>query len=163
MPRRHSSTTTGATEEQLASARSRLSQARAALDALSAQRQEMDTVAPVDGVILAKVAHAGEVAAPGGILLSLADLSEVQLTVYVAENRLGQVALHQAVRVAVDALPGRTFEGWVAQIADSAEYTPRNVATKEERVTTVYAVQIVLPNPEALLKPGMSADATFVR
>jgi HlyD family secretion protein len=152
----------GASGEQRAAARSRLAQAQAALDALIAQGHELVIVAPADGVILSQAAHAGEVAAPGGTLLSMADLSEVKLTVYVAENRLGEVAVQQTVRVAVDALPGRIFEGRVTQIADSAEYTPRNVATKEGRVTTVYAVQIALPNPEALLKPGMSADATFV-
>jgi HlyD family secretion protein len=153
----------GATEEQLAATRSRVTQAQAALGALLARRQEMVIVAPSDGVILAAMAHAGEVAAPGGTLLSLADLSQVKLMVYVAENRLGQVALNQAVHVVVDALPAWTFEGRVAEIADRAEFTPRNVATQEERVTTVYAVEIVLPNPEGLLKPGMSADASFVR
>jgi len=151
----------GASEEQLAVARARVAQARAALDALLAQREEMVIVAPVDGIVLSRAAHAGEVAMPGSTLLSLADLSEVKLTVYVAQNRLGQVALEQRVSIRVDAFPGRTFEGRVVHIADHAQYTPRNVATKEERVNTVYAVEILLPNAEGLLKPGMPADARF--
>jgi multidrug resistance efflux pump len=153
----------GATEEQLAVARSRVSQAQAALDTLSQRREEMVIIAPVTGTVLSRVAHAGEVAAPGGTLLTVADLAELKLTVYVAENQLGLVGLKQTVLVTVDAFPGQEFEGWVSHIADQAQYTPRNVATKQERATTVYGVDIVLPNAAGLLKPGMSADATFVQ
>ena len=152
----------GLTEEQLAAARRRVDQARAGLDALVAQRAEMTILAPMDGIVVAMVAHSGEVALPGGTLLSIADLAEVKLTVYVPESRLGQVALQQKALVAVDAVPGRVFEGSVGHIADQAEYTPRNVATKEERVNTVFAVEIRIPNADGSLKPGMSVDARFV-
>ena len=152
----------GPTEEQLAAARRRVDQAQAGLDALTAQRAEMTLLAPMDGIVVAMVAHSGEVALPGGTLLSIADLVEVRLTVYVPESRLGQVALQQKALVVVDAVPGRVFEGSVGHIADQAEYTPRNVATKEERVNTVFAVEIRIPNADGSLKPGMSADATFV-
>nr|MBC7244765.1 efflux RND transporter periplasmic adaptor subunit [Chloroflexota bacterium] len=151
----------GATEEQLAAARARVEQARAALDALLAQRKQMVIVAPIDGVVLSRAVHVGEVVAPGGNMLSLADLTQVQLTVYVPENRLGEIALNQKVRVSVYAYPGRVFEGQVVRIADQAQFTPRNVASKEERVNTVYAVEIQLSNEEGLLKPGMAADARF--
>ena len=151
----------GATEEQLAAGRARVEQAQAALDALLAQRKEMTLVAPMDGVVLSRAVHAGEVVAAGGKVLALGDLAQVKLTVYVAENRLGEVALDQKVQVSVDAYPGRIFEGRVMRIADQAQFTPRNVATKEERVNTVYAVEILLPNEGGLLKPGMTADVRF--
>ncbi|MBC7260541.1 MAG: efflux RND transporter periplasmic adaptor subunit, partial [Chloroflexi bacterium] len=151
----------GATEEQLAAARARVEQAQAALDALLTQRSEIVIRAPSSGVVLSRAVHIGEVVAPGGKILGLADLAQVKLTVYVTENRLGEVALNQKVTVRVDAYPGRTFEGRVVRIADQAQFTPRNVATKEERVNTVYAVEISLPNEEGLLKPGMAADAMF--
>lgn len=151
----------GATEEQLATMRARVEQAQAALDALLAQRQEMAIYAPISGIVLSKAVHIGEVVAPGGKMFSLADLTRVKLTVYVAENRLGEVALNQKVLVSVDAYPGRIFEGQVVRIADRAQFTPRNVATKEERVNTVYGVEISLSNEDGLLKPGMAADATF--
>ncbi len=153
----------GASDEQLSAARARVAQAQAALDALLAQREEMVISAPIDGVVLSRAAHEGEVIMPGSALLSLADLSELTLTVYVPENRLGKVALNQKVSVTVDSFPERTFEGHVAYIADQAQYTPRNVATKEERVNTVYAVKIHLSNAEGLLKPGMPAEAEFVQ
>ena len=151
-----------ASPEQLKVARARVGQAQATLDALQAQRQEWVILAPVRGTVLSHAVHAGEVIAPGAALLSIADLSQVKLTVYVAENRLGEIALNQKVSVTADAFPGRTFEGRVTHIADQAQYTPRNVATKEERVNTVYAVEVVLANGEGLLKPGMPADAVFL-
>jgi HlyD family secretion protein len=94
-------------------------------------------------------------------VLTLADLSRVTLAVYVPENRVGQVQIGQTVRVTVDSFPGRAFEGQVIRIGSQAEFTPRNVATAEERLNTFYAVEIRLSNPDGLLKPGMPADATF--
>jgi HlyD family secretion protein len=103
----------------------------------------------------------GEVAAPAATILAVADLSEVTLTVYVPQNRIGQVRLGQTVQVTVDSFPGRTFAGQVTRIGDEPEFTPRNVATQEERQNTFFAVKARLPNPEGFLKPGMPADATF--
>ncbi len=152
----------GASQQQLTAARARVTQAQALLDGLMSRRAEMTVTAPADGVVLSQALRAGEIAAPGATLLALADLSEVKVTVYVAENRLGRMALDGQVNMAVDSFPGRVFTGRIAWIADQAQYTPRNVATKEERVNTVYAVEIRVPNPEGLLKPGMAADVTFV-
>jgi len=75
---------------------------------------------------------------------------------------VGRVKLGQSVQVTVDTFPGRTFLGKVTYIAPEAEFTPRNVQTKEERVTTVFGVRVELPNRDHALKPGMPADATFV-
>lgn len=152
----------GVSQQQLTAARARVTQAQALLDGLVARRAEMTVTSPADGVVLSQALRAGEIAAPGATLLALADLSEVKVTVYVAENSLGRIALDEQANVVVDSFPGRVFMGRIAWIADQAQYTPRNVATKEERVNTVYAVEIRAPNPEGLLKPGMAADVTFV-
>ncbi len=153
----------GATEEEIAVARARVAQAEARRQAVVSQREEYRLLAPEDGVVLSCACHTGEIAAAGGTLLTLADIDQVWLTAYVPENRLGWVAVGQSVSVAVDAYTGRIFEGRVSHIADQAEYTPRNVATQEERVSTVYAVEVAIANADHLLKPGMSADAVFVR
>jgi len=79
----------------------------------------------------------------------------------VPEKQIGLVELGQAVRVMVDSFPGRVFGGRVTRIGDEPEFTPRNVATQEGRLNTFYAVQVRLSNEEALLKPGMPADAIF--
>jgi len=151
----------GATREQIAALEARVTQAQAALDSLLTQRGMMTIASPVDGTVVNVVAHPGEVAAPGAPLLTVADLSELYLNVYLPETQIGRVHLGQGVQVAVDSFPGRFFEGQVIYIASRAEFTPRNVATKEERVNLVFAVEVRLPNDDGALKPGMPADAVF--
>jgi len=152
----------GAAPEQLDVALARVAQAQTALDAVLEQSAELVVEAPSEGTVLALVAHEGEVVAPGGLLLAVADLSQVKLKVYITQRDLGQVAMNQPVLVTVDAFPQRQFEGHVAHIADQAQYTPRSVSTRDERVNTVFAVEILLANPQGLLKPGMPADAQFL-
>jgi len=89
----------------------------------------------------------------------VAKLDEVNLTIYVPEDKLNRVYLGQAVEVQVDSFPSRVFTGTVSYISQQAEFTPRNIQTQEERVNMVFAVKVRLPNPEYLLKPGMPADA----
>jgi multidrug resistance efflux pump len=152
----------GATSEEIAIAEAQVEQAQAALAKLTVQRDKQTLVAPVGGVVLEINVHAGELAMPGGTMLTLGDLDHVNLTVYVPEDKLGQVKLGQAVAVSVDSFPGQSFEGAVVRIADEAEFTPRNVQTKEERVNMVFAVEVRIPNPDYKLKPGVPADAAIV-
>lgn len=151
----------GPTDEQIAALEARVAQARAALDSLLAQRAMMEIASPLDGVVVDVAAHAGEVASAGAALLTVADLSEVRLVVYLPETHVGRVHVEQAVQVAVDSFPDRVFEGQVIHIASRAEFTPRNVTTKEERGNLVFAVKVRLPNDDGALKPGMPADAVF--
>ena len=116
---------------------------------------------PIDGVVIDCAVHQGEVAAPGATIVTVADLKQVKLTVYVPETQIGHVSLGQAVQVSVDSFANRSFEGTVTHIADAAQFTPRNVATKEERVNLVFAVEISLSNEDGALKPGMPADTVF--
>jgi HlyD family secretion protein len=160
----------GATPEQLRTAKSRISQAESGVKAVQAGLDQAAIVAPQHTgadrasdpwTVTTMALHTGEVASPGSRILQLADLGQVTLTVYVAEPDLGRVKLGQAAEVVVDSYPGRSFQGTVTQIADEAEYTPKNVETREQRVNTVYAIKIALDNPDGALKPGMPADATF--
>jgi len=145
--------------EDIAIAQAKVHKAEAALHTLEVMRKKMMLRAPCDGVISSRSVEVGELAGPGKPLLTIADLSEVILTVYVPETQIGLVKLGQRAVVTVDSYPGRGFPGQVTYIADQAEFTPRNVQTKEERVNIVFAVKITLPNPEGKLKPGMPADA----
>jgi HlyD family secretion protein len=151
----------GSTPEEVAVAEANLKQAQAAVDALRVQREKIILQAPVEGLIVSRSIEPGEIAAPGATLLRLADLDRVKLTIFVPETQIGSVQLGQPVDVAVDAYPGRTFQGKVTLIAHEAEFTPRNVQTQEERTNLVFAVKVSLENPEHLLKPGMPADATL--
>ncbi len=157
----------GATAEEIAMLEAQVSQAGAALSAAEASLKALDIElsrselkTPAGGVILERLVHEGELAAPGAALFTLADLDEVTLTVYVPEADLGKVSLGQPVEVTVDAYD-QVFEGQVSAIASEAEFTPKNIQTQEERVHMVFAVKVHLDNIGHLLKPGMPADALF--
>lgn len=116
---------------------------------------------PIDGVTLERLAEPGEVITAGSSLLTISDLDALTLTVYVPEDRYGQISLGQACQVTVDSFPGQTFSGIVRHIADQAEFTPRNVQTTGSRKTTVFAIRIELAPSGGKLKPGMPADVQF--
>jgi HlyD family secretion protein len=84
------------------------------------------------------------------------------LTIYISETDIGRVRQGQKANVTVDSFPGQVFAGTVTFIAQEAQFTPRNVQTKDERATTVFAVRIELTNSDHGLKPGMPADAVIV-
>ncbi len=138
-----------------------LEQARAAKAVLDVQLTKTLLSAPTNGVILTRNVEPGEMASPGSTLLVIGELAIVKLTVYVPENRYGEVKLGQNVTITVDSFPGETFTGSVKHIADKAEFTPRNVQTVDGRRTTVYAIEIEVPNPDFKLKSGMPADVVF--
>jgi HlyD family secretion protein len=93
--------------------------------------------------------------------LTIGELDKLKVTVYIPEDRYGQIHLGDQAQLAIDSFPGQTFTGVVDRISDTAEYTPRNVQTKEERQTTVYAVELSVANPDGKLIPGMPVDVTF--
>lgn len=149
----------GPTDDQLAVADAQVQEAVAQLASLETRIDRMVMYAPIGGVVLDQLVHTGELASPGVPLVTLANLDVVELTVYVTAGQFDSVALGQTVRVQVDSFPGRSFDGTVIYIADEAEFTPRSIQTREERVNLVYAVKIRLENPDHALKPGMPADA----
>ncbi|MFQ6102331.1 MAG: HlyD family secretion protein [Anaerolineae bacterium] len=151
----------GPTEEEVAVAKAQVEQAEAAVGLIDAQIAQLTLTAPMDGLVTTRSGRTGETATAGAPLLTIANLDEVTLVIYIPENRIGQVQVGQQVEVQVDSFPERTFVGEVASIAGEAEFTPRNVQTQEERVNLVFAVKVRIPNPGHALKPGMPADATI--
>lgn len=150
-----------AAEAQVSATQGQVQAAEAALAVLEVQHARFTITAPADGVILTRAVQPGEVVAPGGTLLELADLNSLTLTVYVSETRYGTISQGEGASVAVDSYPGESFPATVTHIADQAEFTPRNTQTTEGRRLTVYAVELRLANPDGKLKPGMPADVTF--
>jgi multidrug resistance efflux pump len=153
----------GATPEQIGAVEAQVEVARAGLQVLNVQLEKLRLESPISGLVLARPVHVGEVALPGAPLLTLANLDRVTLTLYVPEDQLGHVQLGHPVSVTVDAYPDEVFPGTVALIASEAEFTPKNVQTREERVNMVFAVKVELPNTDHKLKPGMPADAVLPR
>jgi HlyD family secretion protein len=151
----------GATQEQIAVTEAQVKQAQAAADLLKVQLDKMNLTAPTSGLVMERTVHRGEMATAGATLMTIANLNEVTLTIYIPEDEIGKVKVGQTVEVSVDSFPGKVFEGQVNYIASEAEFTPKNVQTKEERVNMVFAVKVKIPNPEHELKPGMPADAVI--
>ncbi|MBU1106061.1 MAG: efflux RND transporter periplasmic adaptor subunit [Candidatus Riflebacteria bacterium] len=142
---------------QQAKAKSEASEASLKQALLSLSFTELE--APMAGTILAKAAEAGEFVKQGQPVVTIGNLQNIFLRVYVSETKLGLVKIGQPVKINVDTYPNETFSGKVSFISQEAEFTPKNVQTHEERVKLVYRVKISVNNPDQKLKPGMPADA----
>jgi len=140
-----------------------ISQAEASLALLDTQMEKLTIYAPMDGVVLTRNVEPGEFIQPGAVALTMADLNELTITVYVPDPRLNEIKLGQSATVTIDVASGEspTFNAEVIHIADQAEFTPRNVQTVEGRSSTVFAVKLKVTDPEGKLKIGMPADVTF--
>jgi multidrug resistance efflux pump len=152
----------GASDEQIAVFEAQVDQARANLEALEVKQDKYRIHSPIEGQVIERVVTQGERVLQGSTLMTLGNLDRVELTVYVPEPDMGRVDLGQSVEVTVDTFPGKPFHGKVTMISQEAEFTPKNVQTKEERANTVFAVKVEIPNQEHRLRPGMPADAVFV-
>jgi HlyD family secretion protein len=147
--------------KELDKSKSALSQAEASLALIDAQITKLAVHAPLDGVILTRNVEPGEFVQPGAVAMTMADLSNLTITVYIPEDRYGAISLGQTAEVKVDSFPDMTFTATVIHIADQAEFTPRNVQTVEGRSATLYAIKLSVQDPEGKLKIGMPADVTF--
>ncbi len=117
---------------------------------------------PVAGTVLETNLEVGELAFPGTVILTLADLKKPWIKIYVQETKIGLVKPGQKAEITVDSYPGKVFYGKIVSIANKAEFTPKTIQTREERVKLVFAVKIVVANTGLELKPGMPADAKII-
>jgi len=150
-----------AAEQDVAAARAQVESARAALGLAEIQLGYTELKAPFDGIVLSRNAEPGEVVSPGQEVLSISDLSSVDLKVFVDETEIGRVHPGQTVEVKIDTFPDKTYTGTVSFISPEGEFTPKIIQTRKERVKLVYLVKIRLANPNLELKTGMPADAWF--
>jgi len=137
-------------------------QAQAQVDIITHQLEKAKVDSPLSGQILERYVEAGELVNVGTKLFSVADLSRLWLDVYVPESKLGLVQVGQEVEITVDSFPDEVFKGKVIFINGEAEFTPKNIQTKEERSKLVYRVRLDVPNPGNKLKIGMPADADIL-
>lgn len=149
----------GLRKDEITAARARRDQATAQTDALLRKVQNCSLLAPTSGTVTLRSVEVGELVSIGSNLARITYLDRVKLMIYVNETEVGKVKLNQAAKVAIDADDSRTFDGKVVFISPTAEFTPRNVQTKEERTKLVFGVKIEIDNPDGMLKPGLPADA----
>lgn len=122
---------------------------------------ECTIIAPSDGVITARLLEPGSVAGPGSRVLTLVNTTTARVIFFLPNAELGRAKLGSPAQVHVDAFPDRTFEGTVRRIAAEAEFTPRNVQTREDRDRLVYAVEVHVDNPDGTLRAGMPAEVVL--
>jgi HlyD family secretion protein len=151
----------GSRPEEIDAARARRDQAVAQVKAIKKKIDDSFVVAPIDGMITQKAVEEGEIVMPNASLFRISRLDKVHLIIYVSEEELAKVKLGQDAKVYIDAEPKKPFIGKVIYISSIAEFTPKNVQTKEDRTKLVFGVKIEIPNPEQALKPGMPADAVI--
>ncbi|MFQ5846545.1 MAG: HlyD family secretion protein [Candidatus Methylomirabilales bacterium] len=148
-----------AARRHIEAAKARIQSAEAGQALAQANVKDTRVMAPFSGTVLRKLVEGGEVVAAGTPLVTFVDLSKLHVKVYLPERDIGKVKLGSPAQVYVDAFPKRFFDATVSEVSQQAEFTPRDIHMKDERVKLVFAVKLALKNPEGFLKPGMPADA----
>ncbi|MCA9726664.1 MAG: efflux RND transporter periplasmic adaptor subunit [Candidatus Eisenbacteria bacterium] len=149
----------GSRPEEIDAAAARLDAADARVAQIRQQIADARIVAPSAGRVTEKLAEPGELLGVGSPVVILTNLDSPWLTVYLSEPDLGRVALGQDVDVTTDG--GEERKGTLTYVSSEAEFTPRNVQTRDERVKLVFEARVGLENPDGIWKPGMPAEASL--
>jgi HlyD family secretion protein len=148
-------------EQELPLRRAEIERAKASLAMVESQLADTIVVSPVDGVVLVKAADVGEVLAAGTTVVTIGDIDHPWLRAYINQTDLGKIKLGMKAEVTTDSYPNKAYKGHISFIASEAEFTPKQIQTKEERVKLVYRFKIDLDNPQHELKSNMPADAVL--
>jgi HlyD family secretion protein len=145
--------------EDLSAAKARVDQAKAQANIIRKQIADSYIIAPVSGVITHKPVEEGELIGTGAVIVKISRLEKMELRIYVNETELGKVKLGGIADVVIDTYPDKNYPGKVVYVSPNAEFTPRNIQTKDERTKLVFAVKLEVENTDGGLKSGMPADA----
>lgn len=147
---------------QVSALKAQLKQAQAALAEAQSVLDDLTIYAPATGMTTTRIVNTGEVIVAGSPLFDIVDLDRLYLKCYVPEKLIGKLRLGLPARIYTDAFPDTPFPATVRYISSTAEFTPKEVQTPDERVKLVYAVKLYLEaNPEHRLTPGLPADAVI--
>ncbi len=147
--------------EELKQAEANLNRAIANVNLIKKSIRECYVTSPIGGFVVKTFIEKGETATAMSSLFYVSDLSKIEMTIYISETELARVKLNQQVDITTDTYPDKNYEGRVSYISPEAEFTPKNIQTKEERTKLVFAVKIKIGNNDFELKDGMPADAVI--
>ncbi len=147
--------------QEIRSAAAQVEEAQAALNNANIAFEHSYVRAPFSGTVLDKLQEPGDFATIGTPLYTIANLKRMKMTVYIGEVDLARIRLGDKARVVLDGMPNHPFDGKVIYISPTAEFTPKNVETKQDRIKLVFAVKLEIANPQGYLKAGLPADATI--
>lgn len=152
-----------ALQVQKKSVRAEINATRARLNQVEQQLDDARILNPVNGTVLTTYVEPYELVAQGQPLYQIANMDTLELRIYVSGAQLPSIKLGQNVKVLIDknAEENHQLNGRISWIASEAEFTPKMIQTKEERVTQVYAVKVKVPNPEGIIKIGMPGEVNF--
>ena len=150
-----------ATSKQAEAALASVTAAQADVERARTLADECQLRSPLDGVVQTRALEPGEAVLPGSRVLTVVRLDRVKTTFYLPNRELGAAAAGKAVTLVADTYPGQQFHGRVESVSAEAEFTSRNVQTREDRDRLVYAVRVELDNPERKLRPGMPVEVTI--
>jgi len=148
-----------ATKKELEAAKAQVLSSRSSLEQATIQLGYATLVSPVTGMVTSRNVEPGEVVNPSREAITVTDLSRVDLKIFVEETAIAKVRPGARVEVTVDSFPGKVYHGVVSYVSPEAEFTPKFIQTRKERVKLVYLVKVSLENPNYELKTGMPADA----
>lgn len=135
---------------------------KADIDSISNKIADSILTAPEDGIILEKISETSEVVGAASTVATLANLKDVWVRGYIPEEDMGKIKIGHKALIFSDSYPGKSYAGYVSYISPEAEFTPKNVQTKRERVKLVYRVKINVDNASRELKLGMPVDVKIV-
>jgi len=150
-----------AARQDVTAAAAQVEAARAALVLTEVQLDQTLLKAPFGATVTSRNVEPGEVVTAAREVLSLSDLSRVDLKVFVDETQIGKVKAGQNVEVKIDTFPDKSYPGTVSYVSPEGEFTPKIIQTHKERIKLVYLVKVAIANPDLELKAGMPADAWF--
>ncbi len=152
----------GPRPERIDAQRATVVQAQAALQQVDAMLANSEIRAPFDGVVTVKDREIGETVQPGAPVLTVTNMGDRWVRIYIPETQVGAVHLGEPATISADTYRGKRYGGAVSFIASEAEFTPKNVQTRDERVKLVYAVKVrILSDSTYDLKPGIPADVSL--
>jgi HlyD family secretion protein len=138
-----------------------VSAAKAAVAGAEVAVSECKLLAPRNAMVVSRNFEPGEAVQPGTNVLALTDLTEARTRFYLPNAELAAAAPGRKVRLVADAYPGQSFEGTIFYVSPRAEFTPRNVQTREDRERLVYSVEVRIPNPDMRLRSGMPVEVAI--
>ncbi|MGD0038052.1 MAG: efflux RND transporter periplasmic adaptor subunit [Bacteroidota bacterium] len=151
----------GLRQEEIDAARARRDQMKAQMASLQKKVNDCMVTSPIAGTITKRYVEQGELASTGMALYKISNLLTMDITIYISESDLPKVKLNQKAIVNIDAFQKKYYEGKVTFISSTAEFTPKNIQTKDERTKLVFSVKVKVPNPDGTLKAGIPADVTL--
>ena len=145
--------------EELRSAEAKFEQSKSILNITLQQIKDAFIISKINGTITSLPYEKGELVTQGSVVATVVNLDKVFLNLYVPEISLGKINYKNNVDVSVDGFPDKKFNGKIIFISNVAEFTPKNIQTKEDRAKLVYAIKVEIKNENNILKSGMPADA----